>query len=167
MSKNIALRPLFQKSAWVGLLAVALLNATDTKAAGSTDAASQYNLDKSRLALAGHDPVAYFTLGKASKGRRDLALQRNGITYQFATAEDQALFEKEPAKYMPAYGGWCATAMAKGEKVEVDPANFKITQGRLFLFFKAFYDNALKDWVKDEPAQTAKADAHWKRIAGE
>ena len=57
--------------------------------------------------------------------------------------------------------------MAKGKKVEIDPTNFKVTDGRLFLFFKAFYANARSDWDKDEPAQTSKADANWKRISGE
>jgi hypothetical protein len=57
--------------------------------------------------------------------------------------------------------------MAKGEKVEIDPASFKVTNGRLYLFFKSFYANALKDWNKDEANLTAKADAHWKRMAGE
>lgn len=57
--------------------------------------------------------------------------------------------------------------MAKGEKVEVDPTNFKVTNGRLFLFFKTFYANAIKDWNKDEPNLTVKADLNWKKIAGE
>ena len=39
--------------------------------------------------------------------------------------------------------------------------------GRLFLFYKGFWGNARKDWDKDEPTQTAKADAQWKKISGE
>lgn len=126
-----------------------------------------YNLGKDQVALSGYDPVGYFTLNKALKGRKEISAQHRGVTYWFASDENKKLFTATPEKYLPTYGGWCATAMAKGEKVEIDPTNFKVTNGRLFLFFKAFYANAIKDWNKDEPGQTAKADANWKKIAGE
>lgn len=126
-----------------------------------------YNLGSDRLALKGYDAVAYFTTGTAVKGRKEIGFEHQGVRYQFASEQDRAAFAANPGKYLPAYGGWCATAMAKGEKVEVDPTNFKVTQGRLFLFFKAFYGNAIKEWNKDEAGQAAKADAHWHRISGE
>jgi len=130
-------------------------------------AIQQYNLGADKVAISGYDPVAYFTQGKALKGRKEISASHRGVTYYFTTEEDKKLFAESPDKYLPTYGGWCATAMAKGEKVEIDPTNFKVTKGRLFLFFKAFYANAIKDWNKDEPGQTAKADANWKKIAGE
>jgi hypothetical protein len=89
------------------------------------------------------------------------------VQYRFATEAARERFRADPERHLPAYGGWCATAMAKGEKVEIDPTNFKVTNGRLFLFFKAFYANALKDWNKDEPGLTSRADAAWRRLAGE
>lgn len=130
-------------------------------------AVKDYNLPADKLALAGHDPVAYFTQGKAMKGAAEVSSAYRGVTYRFASGENRALFAAAPEKYLPTYGGWCATAMAKGEKVEIDPTNFKVTDGRLFLFFKAFYANALNDWKKNEPALTTKADANWKKISGE
>jgi len=130
-------------------------------------AIQHYNLGADKVALKGYDPVGYFTLNKALKGRKEINAQHRGVTYWFASEENKKLFTESPTKYLPTYGGWCATAMAKGEKVEIDPTNFKVTNGRLFLFFKAFYANAIKEWNKDEPGQTAKADANWKKIAGE
>ena len=130
-------------------------------------ALAQYNLGADKVALSGYDPVGYLTQNKALKGRKEINSSHRGVTYCFATDENKKLFLASPEKYLPTYGGWCATAMAKGEKVEIDPTNFKVTNGRLFLFFKAFYANAIKDWNKDEPGQTAKADANWKKIAGE
>lgn len=126
-----------------------------------------YNLSADKVALSGYDPVGYLTQYKALKGRKEINSPHRGVTYFFATDENKKLFIASPDKYLPTYGGWCATAMAKGEKVEIDPTNFQVTNGRLFLFFKAFYANAIKDWNKDEPNQTAKADANWKKIAGE
>lgn len=133
----------------------------------SSKAIAHYNLGSDKLALAGYDPVAYFTEGKAAKGKQSINTSHRGVTYHFSTEDNRRRFIESPAKYVPAYGGWCATAMAKGEKVEIDPTNFKITNGRLFLFFKAFYANALKDWNKEEPALIPKADGHWKTISGE
>lgn len=127
----------------------------------------EYNLPKDRLAIGGYDPVAYFTDGQARKGEPALRALYRGVTYQFATQKSLDQFQADPAKFVPTYGGWCATAMAKGEKVEIDPANFKVSNGRLFLFYKGLWGNARKDWDKDEPAQTTKADAAWKSIAGE
>jgi peroxiredoxin Q/BCP len=132
-----------------------------------TAALQHYNLGTDKVALSGYDPVGYYTLNKALKGRKEINAQHRGVTYWFASEEDKKLFIESPIKYLPTYGGWCATAMAKGEKVEIDPTNFKVTNGRLFLFFKAFYANAIKDWNKDEPGQAAKADANWKKISGE
>ncbi len=126
-----------------------------------------YNVGADKLAIGGYDPVSYLDKNLAAKGRPELTATNETIVYRFATDENRRRFVAAPEKYRPAYGGWCATAMAKGEKVEIDPTNFKVTHGRLFLFFRAFYGNALKDWNKDEANLTLKADANWKRLAGE
>lgn len=132
-----------------------------------TDAVKHYNLGPDKLALKGYDPVGYLTANAALKGRKEFSTQHLGVTYYFASDSNRKLFTESPEKFLPAYGGWCATAMAKGEKVEIDPTNFKVTNGRLFLFFKAFYANAIKDWNKDEPNLTSRADVNWKKIVGE
>ena len=67
--------------------------------------------------------------------------------------------------YEPQYGGWCAYAMGtSGEKVKVDPETFKIIDGRLFLFYNAFFNNTLNSWNKDEKNYHTKADQNWKTI---
>ncbi len=130
-------------------------------------ALAEYNLPKDGLAIAGYDPVAYFTEGQARKGEVALQARFRGVNYRFASQKSLDQFIARPEMYVPTYGGWCATAMAKGEKVEVDPANFKVSGGRLYLFYKGLWGNARKDWDKDEPAQIAKADAAWKQLSGE
>ena len=126
-----------------------------------------YNLPADKVAIQGYDPVTYFTQGKAVMGNASIKTQHEGVTYHFSSAETLASFTAAPAKYLPTYGGWCATAMAKGEKVEIDPKNFKVTNGRLFLFFNAWYGDAKKTWLKDEAGQESKADANWKKLSGE
>jgi hypothetical protein len=39
------------------------------------------------------------------------------VTWHFASAENKALFEANPAQYAPAHGGWCAGGASKGKKV--------------------------------------------------
>jgi peroxiredoxin Q/BCP len=126
----------------------------------------EYNLGKDNLALEGYDVVSYFN-GKPLEGKKELSAQYAGVTYYFADAKNRDAFLAAPEKYRPAYGGWCATAMALGKKVEVSPENYKITNGRLFLFYKNFISNALSDWNKDEPNNIVAADKYWRTLTGE
>jgi YHS domain-containing protein len=125
---------------------------------------AQFNIEKS-VALQGYDPVAYFTQNKAIKGKKELAVAAEGVTYYFATAEDKELFKNDFKKYEPQYGGWCAYAMgATGEKVEIDPETFKIVGGKLYLFYHSWTNNTLNKWNKDEANLKPKADASWTKF---
>ena len=93
------------------------------------------NLDEG-LAIKGYDPVAYFKEGRAVRGKKEFSLSDHGVNYHFASSADLQLFQANPLKYRPQYGGWCAYAMGHdGSKVEVDPETFKILNGQLFLFY--------------------------------
>jgi hypothetical protein len=133
-------------------------------AVAANGASTHDNLGKDRLALQGYDPVSYFGTPRPSKGRDDVTAEHDGAVYRFASTDNRDRFLAEPAKFLPQYGGWCATAMAEGKKVEVDPRNYRVTNGRLFLFYKSIIQDAQADWRKDEPGLTRKADEAWKRI---
>jgi YHS domain-containing protein len=123
-----------------------------------------YNLENG-IAVSGYDVVAYFVQNKAVKGSKDNAVFYLGATYYFSSVANKDEFKKNPAKYEPAYGGWCSYAMgAKGEKVEIDPKTFKILNGKLNLFYNKFFNNTLTDWNKDETNLKKKADANWSKI---
>jgi YHS domain-containing protein len=111
--------------------------------------------------------VAYCTGKAAATGQPTIHHTHDGVKYYFNTTANRDAFMASPQRYMPAYGGWCAIAMAKGEKVEIEPKNFKVTNDRLFLFFNAWYGDTKKAWVKDEPTQITLADTNWKKISGE
>jgi YHS domain-containing protein len=84
----------------------------------------QFTLEKG-LALDGYDPVAYFKSNKAVRGKKDLAVFHQGVTYNFSSPENREEFKKNPSRYEPEYGGWCAYSMgARGDKVSVDPETF-------------------------------------------
>lgn len=125
------------------------------------------NVDKQGLALSGYDPVAYFPEGggKATKGSDTITAKVGGVTYRFATEEHKKLFEASPAKYEPAYGGWCAWAMTEGDKVEVDPTSFLIENGRLQVYYDGLFADTRKKWLKQGGDELRpKADAAWKKI---
>lgn len=116
------------------------------------------------LAISGFDPVAYF-LGKPQKGKAAHAYTYEGVKYQFANATNMESFKKNPMKYEPQYGGWCAYAMGKsGERVEIDPETYKVLNGKLYLFYHTFFSNTLANWNKDENTLKAKSDANWAKI---
>jgi YHS domain-containing protein len=124
----------------------------------------EFNLDN-KVAINKYDPVAYFKVGKAVKGKSEFIVNSDGVYYYFSNAENRDEFKKNPSKYEPQYGGWCAYAMgAKGEKVSIDPETFKIIDGKLYLFYNSFFNNTLKSWNKDETHLKANADANWIKI---
>ena len=123
-----------------------------------------FNLEDG-IAIKGYDAVAYFTQDKAVKGDKNLSVFYEGATYYFSSSENREAFKKEPSKYEPQYGGWCAYAMGKeGSKVEVDPETFKIVNGKLYLFYNKYFNNTLKSWNKDEANLKSRADANWQEI---
>ncbi len=125
---------------------------------------SEFNLEK-KVAIQGYDPVAYFKQAKAIKGKKELAAAFEGVNYYFSSLGNKEAFLKAPSAYEPQYGGWCAYAMGdSGEKVEVNPETFKILDGKLYLFYNAYFTNTLKSWNKDQSNLKTKADRNWKKI---
>lgn len=116
------------------------------------------NLDKNDVAIQGYDPVAFFTDNKPVKGSDQFVRRYNGAVYYFATKEHRDLFAKEPAKYEPAYGGYCAYGVSRDKLVEIDVNAFQIVDGRLLLqYSKGVRD----DFNKDQKGNLAKAEANW------
>lgn len=123
---------------------------------------AQYNLEN-KVAIQGYDPVGYFNQGKAIKGKKEISASYQGVTYKFSSGENKETFLKNPSKYEPQYGGWCAYAMGSaGEKVEINPETFKIIDGKLYLFYNAYFNNTLKSWNKEETKLKSQADTNWK-----
>ncbi len=114
--------------------------------------------------LYGYDPVTYFTQSKPLRGTSAFQLQQNDVVYHFANQKNKDEFSKNPQKYSPQYEGWCATAVAEGYKYDIDPLNYKVTDGKLYLFYKGWKGDAKKPWLKNEPEQIKKADSNWPKV---
>jgi YHS domain-containing protein len=113
---------------------------------------------KDGLAIQGYDPVAYFTDNKAVKGNSKFSSEFDGAKYFFANADHKELFDANPNKYAPAYGGYCGYAASINRLSPISPEWFQIEEGKLILQHnkKAFdlFNRELKENV-------AKADANW------
>jgi len=88
----------------------------------------------SRLMLRGHDPVAYFTVGKPVPGRADIKADYQGVTYRFASEDNRRLFLANATKFAPQYGGYCTNGIVYGIPWGGDADNFEIIDGRLYMF---------------------------------
>jgi YHS domain-containing protein len=119
------------------------------------------NVDAAGIALDGYDPVAYFTLGKPMKGDAAFSASHGGATFHFADAANRDAFVKEPAKFAPQFGGFCAMATVFEKKFNGDPNIWKIVDGKLYLNVSA---DAAKRWQDDVPGNISKGTENWPKI---
>lgn len=112
-------------------------------------------------AINGYDTVAYFTQNAPVPGTDAHVLEWKGAKWKFASAANLELFKANPDKYAPQYGGYCAYGVAKDNLVKVDPAQFTLFEGKLYLN----YDAAIqKDWLKDKAGFIKQADAKFPQL---
>ena len=112
-------------------------------------------------AIRGYDPVAYHTEGKPVAGKRAHRVEWKGATWSFASAENKTLFEGDPEKYAPRYGGYCAWAVSNGGTASIDPDAWTIVDGKLYLNYSL---GVREQWSQDIPGNVAKADVNWPKI---
>jgi YHS domain-containing protein len=89
--------------------------------------------DDERVMLKGHDVVAYFTLGRHALGTKQFKSVYENVTFRFANAEHKALFDANPKRYQPEYGGFCANGIAYGIPWGGDADTWRMIDGRLFI----------------------------------
>lgn len=119
------------------------------------------NVDGNGVGIHGYDPVAYFTESKAAKGDPQYSANYGGATYYFKSSDDKASFDKDPAKYAPQFGGYCAMAMAMGKLEDADPTFFLVHDGKLLLQRN---EKAHMMFLKDPGGNHKKADEQWKKL---
>lgn len=132
--------------------------AASTVAAAGVETAT----DANDVILAGHDAVAYFTENKPVVGSERFTAQHDGAVYRFASAANRDQFRANPAKYAPAYGGYCAFGTSLGKKFDVDGKAFKIVEDRLYVNKNL---DVLQTWKKDIPGNIVKAEGQWPQIS--
>ncbi|MBK7017912.1 MAG: hypothetical protein IPH39_20790 [Sulfuritalea sp.] len=120
--------------------------------------------DEARVMLKGADVVAYFVSNKYQQGLPQFSSRYEDISFRFASAENKALFDKQPTKYLPEFGGYCANGIVYGIPWGGDADTWKMIDGKLYIFG----GQASKDGFEiDEKKNLALAESYWKdEVAG-
>jgi YHS domain-containing protein len=117
-----------------------------------------------KAAIRGYDPVAYFLENKPVQGKPEFKTEWHGAEWRFASAANRDAFVKDPVRYAPAFGGYCAYGASNGYKVSTEPAAFAIEGGKLYLNHSIPVQNT---WNKDRPGYIEKATAKWPSLEAE
>jgi YHS domain-containing protein len=126
-------------------------------------APAKANLDSDGVILKGYDAVAYFKEGKAVKGNPDITSTYNAAKFLFASPAHKAEFDKDPAKYAPQFGGFCAYGVTLGVLADPEgPGAFIVYKGRLYICGN---QGALKDFRNGIDDNIGKAEKNWPQIA--
>jgi YHS domain-containing protein len=137
-------------------------NAPPREAKGSDTA--KVNVDSEGIILKGYDVVAFFKQGKPVKGNPAIESTYQNVTYLFASAADKADFNKDPPKYVPQYGGFCAYGVANGVLAYIEsPDAFTVYKGKLYFCGN---QTALKSFNSDIDSNIEKADTNWRKLTG-
>lgn len=112
------------------------------------------------LAAHGYDVVSFFS-GQPVLGTDKFAIAHNGAAYRFASQANLDAFKANPAKYEPAFGGYCAYGVALGKKFDGDPRYWKVVDGTLYLNLNA---DIQSKWSEDIAGNVNKANGNWSKI---
>lgn len=112
------------------------------------------------LAVSGYDVVSYFVGdGTPVEGTEALTVRYNGFDYRFANEDNANTFVEDPAKYAPAYGGYCAWAIgAKDALAPGNPEVYEIVDGTLYLNFNT---DVQTSWREDIPGFIENGDTNY------
>jgi YHS domain-containing protein len=123
--------------------------------------AHKVNVDSNGVILKGYDVVAYFTQKKAIKGSSKYQSNYEGAIYYFGSAADLATFKKNPSKYVPQYGGFCANGVKNNKLNDSDPTVFFIVKGKLYVCASP---EAEKEFRAHEDEDIVTANRNWEQL---
>jgi len=125
------------------------------------------NIDNSNIALEGYSPVSYLDLELAQLGSKEYKSEYNKVVYYFTSAEQKATFDKNPSRYLPQYGGYCAFGCYAGAKFRVDPDKFIVKDNKYYLFLENVELDAKQLWMAEDnhAGLKAKADENWRKLS--
>ncbi|MEM7086928.1 MAG: YHS domain-containing (seleno)protein [Bacteroidota bacterium] len=125
------------------------------------------NIDNSNIALQGYSPVSYLDLSLAQRGNKNFKSEYEKVTYYFTSAEQKAAFDKNPGKYLPQFGGYCAFGVYAGAKFRVDPNKFMVKDGKYYLFLNNVELDAQQLWMAENDHYKLKkaADKNWSKLS--
>ena len=128
--------------------------ADEVSIAGATEQAPN-------LAVRGYDVVSYQAGGEPVVGASEFSADYEGGTYYFASQDNLDTFNANPARYVPAYGGFCAYGVSKGKKFDADPLAYTVVDDKLYLNLNK---KIQKRWLIKRDKNIEKAEQKWPNI---
>lgn len=134
--------------------------------AGSAFAVDEQNVSRGAtlagpgLAAHGYDVLSFHN-GQPALGSDKFAIAHDGATYRFVSQANLDAFKANPARYEPAFGGYCAFGAALGKKFDGDPRYYKVVDGKLYLNLNS---DIQAKWNEDVEGNLKKANANWVKI---
>jgi YHS domain-containing protein len=123
--------------------------------------AGKVNVDSNGVILKGYDPVGYFTQKKAVKGDPKYQTKYQGAIYYFSSAANLATFKKNPSKYAPQFGAFCANGVRNKQLNDSDPNVFFIVKGKLYVCASPA---AEKEFRANEDEDIVAANKAWQEL---
>lgn len=109
-------------------------------------------------AIRGYDVVAFFANHQPVIGNDSINYQWNDANWLFASKENKALFIKNPEKYAPQYGGYCAYGTAGNHKAPTQIDTWTILNDKLYFN----YNTKVKEyWNKKQDSLIERANFYW------
>ncbi|MCB2113539.1 MAG: YHS domain-containing protein [Parvularculaceae bacterium] len=113
------------------------------------------------LGFHGVDPVAFIEIGNRIEGTAKYTAVHDGVAYYFSSQENMNAFRRSPAKYTPAYGGFCTFGVSVAKKFDGDPQFADVRNGKLYVFLN---EEIFRMYQKDKDGAIAKAEKNWAKI---
>lgn len=113
------------------------------------------------LAIKGYDAVAYFTEQRAVEGSKEQEINWNDANWRFSSADNLAAFRADPERYAPQYGGYCAWAVSQNDTASIDPEQFTVHDGRLYLNYNKKISTR---WKADKETFIVDANRFWPQL---
>lgn len=114
-------------------------------------------------AINGYDTVAYFNAMRAVKGDDRYVHEWMGAKWKFSSQANLDLFKANPERWAPQYGGYCAYGVAQDKLVKVEPEQFTVRDGKLYLNYDA---DVQATWLKDTAGYVRAADGKFRSLLG-
>lgn len=142
-------------------LLIALIATVATAVRSASAAVDQINKNIFGTALKGYDAVAYFKESKPVKGKDQFHHEWMGAKWYFASAANRDEFAKNPEKYAPQFGGYCAWAVAHNYTASIDPEAWRIVDGKLYLNYSK---DVQKKWETNIPGFIKAGNENWPKL---
>ena len=101
------------------------------------------------VALRGNDVVSYFQAEQPLEGSEKYTAQWDNTTWHFSSEENRDLFEKNPDKYVPAFGGYCPVALSKNMAKVGFTKQYTVVDEKLYLN----YNQEARDEFRETPKE--------------